>query len=90
MYTGPTANWGWDSYHERWFYGHTLYAITAADSYNDLPLLLHLTQASRHDSGTFVVACVQLVIHSQIHQTYNKVIPALAHVVMVCSGQTLA
>lgn len=23
-YTDPNANWGWDSYHERWFYGHTL------------------------------------------------------------------
>jgi len=56
QYTGPTANWGWDSYHEQWFYGHTLYCITAADSYNDLPLLIHVTQASRHDSGTFVTA----------------------------------
>ena len=60
LYTGPTANWGWDSYHERWFYGHTLYSITAADSANDLPLLLHLTQASRHDSGTFVAVYAQL------------------------------
>lgn len=60
LYTGPTANWGWDSYHERWFYGHTLYSVTAAGSANDLPLLLHLTQASRHDSGTFVAAYAQL------------------------------
>lgn len=60
LYTGPTANWGWDSYHEQWFYGHTMYAITAADSPNDLPLLLYLTQASRHDSGTFVIAFAQL------------------------------
>jgi len=60
QYTGPTANWGWDSYHEQWFYGHTLYCITAADSYNDLPLLIHVTQASRHDSGTFVTAYVHL------------------------------
>ncbi len=60
LHTGPTANWGWDSYHERWFYGHTMYCITAAGSMNDLPLLIHLTQASRHDSGTFVVAYAQL------------------------------
>lgn len=59
LYTGPTANWGWDSYHERWFYGHTIYLITAAGSHND-PLLLHLTQGSRHDSGTFVIAYTQL------------------------------
>jgi hypothetical protein len=51
LYTGPTANWGWDSYHERWFYGHTLYSITAANSANALQLLLQLTQASRPDSG---------------------------------------
>jgi hypothetical protein len=60
QYTGPTANWGWDSYHEQWFYGHTLYCITAAGSANDLPLLIHLTQGSRHDSGTFVMAYAQL------------------------------
>ena len=60
LYTSPAANWGWDSYHERWFYGHTLYSITAAGSPNDLPLLLHLTQASRHDSTIFVAAYAKL------------------------------
>jgi hypothetical protein len=60
LFTGPTANWGWDSYHERWFYGHSLYSLTAADSFHDLPLLLSITQASRHDSGTFVAAYAKL------------------------------
>ena len=60
LYTNPTANWGWDSYHERWFYGHSLYALTAAGGLHDLPLLLHVTQASCHDSGTFVAAYAQL------------------------------
>ena len=59
-YTDPKANWGWDSYHERWFYGHTLYCLSAANSFNDLPLLIHLTQASAHDSITFVQAYAQL------------------------------
>jgi len=59
-YTDPKANWGWDSYHERWFYGHTLYCLTAANSFNDLPLLIHLAQASAHDSITFVQAYAQL------------------------------
>jgi len=59
-YTDPKANWGWDSSHERWFYGHTLYVFTAANSFNDLPLLIHLTQASAHDSITFVQAYAQL------------------------------
>jgi len=60
-YSDPTANWGWDSYHERWFYGHTLYQLTAANSFNDLPLLINLPQGSRHDSVTSVRAFAQLV-----------------------------
>jgi hypothetical protein len=59
-YTDPKANWGWDSYHERWFYGHTLYCLTAANSFNDLPLLIRIKQASAHDSITFVPAYAQL------------------------------
>ncbi len=59
-YTDPSANWGWDSYHEHWFYGHTLYCLTAANSFNDLPLLIHLNQASVHDSITFVPAYAQM------------------------------
>lgn len=59
-YTDPSANWGWDSYHERWFYGHTLYCLSAANSFNDLPLLISLKQASAHDSVTFVPAYAQL------------------------------
>lgn len=55
-YSDLQANWGWDSYHEQWFYGYTLYSITSAHSPNDLPLLLRLVQASRHDSISFVFA----------------------------------
>jgi len=25
-FADPEARWGWDSYHERWFYGHTAYS----------------------------------------------------------------
>ena len=41
-------------------YDYTLYTITATDSPNNLPLLLRLARASRHDSGTFVAAYDQL------------------------------
>jgi hypothetical protein len=58
-YSDPEANWGWDSYHERWFYGHTLYHVTAAHSPYDLPVLVRLTQASRHDSVTGTVALAE-------------------------------
>lgn len=60
-FTDPNANWGWDSYHEQWFYGHTLYSITSADSFNDLPIYLRFVQGSRHDSVTFVFAWVELL-----------------------------
>lgn len=60
-FTDLNANWGWDSYHERWFYGHTLYSITSADSHNDLPLFLRLVQGSRHDSATFVFSWAELL-----------------------------
>ena len=61
MYTNPTANWGWDSYHEQWYFGHTLYCITDSNSKNDLPLLLYITQASRHDSVSFVYSFSKLI-----------------------------
>jgi len=54
VFTDPHANWGWDSYHEQRFYGHTLFSITSADSKKDLPLYLRLVQGSRNDSVTFV------------------------------------
>ena len=59
-YTDANANWGWDSYHRCWFYGHTLYCLNAANSSSDLPLMLSLRQASCHDSITFVMAFDQL------------------------------
>ena len=55
-YSDPDARWGWDSYRERYFYGDTLYALTATDSPNDLPVLLRKAQAPRHDSITTIFA----------------------------------
>jgi hypothetical protein len=39
-YSDPDATWGWDSYREQWFYGDTLFCITASDSPYDLPVYL--------------------------------------------------
>lgn len=61
VFTDPDANWGWDSYHEQWFYGHTLYSFTSANSKNDLPLYLRLVQGSRNDSVTFVFSWVEFL-----------------------------
>jgi hypothetical protein len=50
LYSDPDARWGWDSYHEEYFFGDTLFNITASDSPYDLPIYLRIAQATRHDS----------------------------------------
>ena len=55
------ATWGWDSHENCWYYGYTLYALSA---YNkklkiDLPLYLRFVEAARHDSVTGVVALAE-------------------------------
>lgn len=49
-YADPDARWGWDSYHEVYFYGDTLFSTTASDSPYDLSIYLRIAQATRHDS----------------------------------------
>jgi hypothetical protein len=60
LYSDPDARWGWDSYHEEYFYGDTLYNITASDSPFDLPIYLRIVQAPRHDSITTVFALSEI------------------------------
>lgn len=49
-YSDPDARWGWDSYHEQYFYGDTLFNTAASDSPYDLTVYLRIAQAPRHDS----------------------------------------
>ncbi|MGB9663277.1 MAG: hypothetical protein ACPL5F_14940, partial [Moorellaceae bacterium] len=58
-YPDPDATWGWDSYRNSYFYGYTLYELTAADSPYELPLFVTLAQARRHDSVLGVVALAE-------------------------------
>jgi len=58
-YSDPDAIWGWDSYREVYFYGYSLYELTAADSPYELPVFISLAQACRHDSVVGVVALAQ-------------------------------
>ncbi|MBU0531858.1 hypothetical protein KKB18_05935 [bacterium] len=44
-----------DSYRERYVYGHSIYEITAADSPYDLPIFFKLAAAQRHDSVLSVI-----------------------------------
>ena len=60
-FSDPYARWGWDSYHEQLLYGYTEYILSV---YNeklrcDLPLYLHMVQASRHDSVASVITLAE-------------------------------
>ncbi|MEW5920516.1 MAG: transposase [Bacillota bacterium] len=48
-YADAQASRGWDSSRERFFWGRTLYELTAGHSH-DLPVFLRLGNAQRHDS----------------------------------------
>lgn len=64
LFSDPDARWGWDSYREQWFFGNTLFNVTASDSPYDLPIYIKMVQASRHDSVTTVFAL------EDIHKLY--------------------
>jgi hypothetical protein len=55
------ARWGWDSYHEQWYYGFTEYILSIHndDLKCDLPLYLRLVQAPRFDGVTAIVALAE-------------------------------
>ena len=59
-YSDPDARWGWDSYHEQYFYGDTLFNVTASDSPYDLPIYLRIAQAPRHDSVLTIFALSEI------------------------------
>lgn len=66
-FSDPDAKWGWDSYREHWFFGNTLFNVTASDSPYDLPIYIKMVQANRHDSVTTVFAL------DGIHKIYPNI-----------------
>jgi|GEM_PF-1367842 len=48
-YRDPTADWGYDSYHECYYFGHTYYQHCVSTSGHDLPLHITIGQASETD-----------------------------------------
>lgn len=60
-FTDPTATWGWDSFNEHYYYGHTFHGFTASDSFYSLPIHIKFVSAARHDSVTGVYALKELV-----------------------------
>lgn len=66
-YQDLLARWGWDSYRERFVYGHNLYELSAysLDHTVQLPLVVSLFDANRHDSVLGVAA-----LHEAIEQLH--------------------
>lgn len=54
QFSDPDANYGWDSSREQYYFGRSLYMISAAESPYDLPLYPRLFRASKHDAVLFV------------------------------------
>jgi hypothetical protein len=57
-FADPEAKWGWDSYRERWFYGHTAYLLSVHNPNLklDLPIYMKFVEASRNDGVSLVTA----------------------------------
>lgn len=60
QFSDPDANWGWDSYREKYYFGRTLYVFCAADSPHDLPIYLRFFRASQHDSVSWICGYQEL------------------------------
>jgi hypothetical protein len=48
-YSDPTANWGYDSYRDCYYFGHTFYQHVVSTNGHDLPLQVSISQASETD-----------------------------------------
>jgi len=49
-FSQPDTDCGYDSSRHKYYYGYSLYMMTAADSHSDLPVFPLLNRASMHDS----------------------------------------
>jgi hypothetical protein len=56
LFSDPDANWGWDSYHKQWFFGHTayLFSVHNSDLKIDLPIYLRFAEGSAFDGVTLI------------------------------------
>ncbi len=48
-YSDPTANWGYDSYRDCYYFGHTFYQHLVSTNGHDLPMQVSISQASETD-----------------------------------------
>jgi len=57
-FSDPDAKFGWDSYHECWFYGHTAYLLSVhnPDLKLDLPIYMRFVEAQRFDGVSLIAS----------------------------------
>lgn len=69
-FSDSDARWGWDSYHEQYFYGYTEYILSVynVELKSDLPLYLRLVEAQRYDGVTAIVALTEA---KKLYPTFN-------------------
>jgi len=48
-YSDPTANWGYDSYRDTYYFGHTYYQYVVSTNGHDLPIQVSISCASETD-----------------------------------------
>jgi hypothetical protein len=62
-FSDPSAKWGWDSYHERWFYGYTAYLLSVHNPNLklDLPVYMKFVEAQRFDG----VSAISAIAHAR-------------------------
>lgn len=80
-FADPQAKWGWDSYHERWFYGYTAYLLSVHNNILklDLPIYLKFVEASRHDSVSLVTALAHARFLYKDNFTFATLLADSAH-----------
>lgn len=79
LFTDLHASWGWDSHNEKWVYGHTLYEMTAANSFHNLPIFLMMPTAKRHDSVSGLVALFECLKLYQNSCSFSEFLGDSAH-----------
>ena len=57
-FSDPEAKFGWDSYHECWFFGHTAYLLSVhnPDLKLDLPIYIRFVEAPRNDGVSLIAS----------------------------------
>ena len=61
LYSDRTANWGYDSYHECYYFGHKFYQIVEPSSKHDLPLAITIAPASTTDFTQSMITFERLI-----------------------------